>query len=158
MHPELLKRIVLEIYLATTENMKNGISATMSRVSPPIPHLNVDLWKCKIMHKKCIGMRFYFVDLQWKLQSFLLGVRVFHPSASLSHLIFSDKLLNWCKRVFSEFGFDVNNIRSSTLDAGSDMKRLCTTLLKGEWYFCICQLLNCALVEAFGTTFDPSKS
>lgn len=47
---------------------------------------------------------------------------------------------------------------SSTSDFGSDVKRLCSVLMQGYWDLWLPHLLNCTLVEAFGTAAGSQSS
>jgi hypothetical protein len=62
-------------------------------------------------------------------------------------------------QVLDEYGgLRTDAVAGSTSDAGSDIKRLCDTLLPGEWDWCMCHLINAALADAMGSSQDPKKS
>lgn len=49
--------------------------------------------------------------------------------------------------VLKEYGLNMSTLFSATSDAGSDVKRLCQVLLPWLWGWCLCHMINCALVE-----------
>lgn len=94
------------------------------------------------------GVRLFYVDRSWKLKSRLIAVRQFNPTPEmLEGNRLSALLEKYLKSVLDEYGLDVSMVFSATSDAGSDVKRLCDILLPGLWEWCICHMLNCALVE-----------
>lgn len=104
------------------------------------------------------GIRLFYVDRAWQLKSRLLAVRQFNPTAEvLESNRLSDLLQDYLKSVLEEYDLDVSMIFSATSNSGSDVKRLCDVLLPGLWEWCVCHMLNCALVEvsfwaAYGET------
>ena len=100
----------------------------------------------------------FYVDRNWQLRSRLLAIRQFNPTTEmLESNRLSDLLEKYLKSVLEEYDLDVSMLFSATSDAGSDVKRLCDILLPGLWEWCICRMLNCALVEvcvwgAYGDT------
>eukprot|EP00731_Ephydatia_muelleri_P024107 Em0016g378a len=124
MSTKMLKRLVLELYIAAKEStMANFIRLKEQTKGLPLFHLNVDLWTL---------------------------VRDSGRS--------SDILLQWVKDVLNEFGLQLTDLMSATTDAGSDIKRPSSSLIGCHWDWCMSHLLNCALVEAFGTSLDPTSS
>lgn len=97
----------------------------------------------------------FYVDRKWELKSRLLAVRQFNPTAEVLHSNRLSELLNdYLNSVLEEYNLDVSMIFSATSDSGSDVKRLCNVLLPGLWEWCVCHMLNCALVEVgFGGCF-----
>ena len=90
----------------------------------------------------------FYVDRDWQLRSRLLAVRQFNPTTEmLESNRLSEVLEKYLKSVLVEYDLDVSMLFSATSDAGSDVKRLCDILLPGLWEWCICHMLNCALVE-----------
>ena len=95
-----------------------------------------------------LGIRVFYVTRKWELRSRLLAVRQFNPDAEkLKSTRLSGILEEYLKTVLSEFQLSVSNLFSATTDSGSDVKRLCDVLLPGLWEWCVCHMLNCALVE-----------
>ena len=94
------------------------------------------------------GIRLFYVDRNWALKSSLIAVRQFNPTADmLDDNRLSALLEKYLKSVLEEFELDVSLLFSATTDSGSDVKRLCNVLLPGLWEWCICHMLNVALVE-----------
>ncbi|CAB1104439.1 unnamed protein product [Ectocarpus sp. CCAP 1310/34] len=122
-------------------------------------HHNLDLWVDKFSSLKYIGIRLFYADRTWVLRSRLIAVRQFNPTKELlEDNRLSALLQKYLESVLEEYGLDVSLLFSATSDAGSDVKRLCDVLLPGLWEWCVCHMINCALVEAFGTHVDPAKS
>ena len=94
------------------------------------------------------GVRVFYITRSWELRSHLLAVRQFNPDAEkLSSARLSQILHDYLKAVLEEFELNISNLYSATTDSGSDVKRLCDVLLPGLWEWCVCHMLNCALVE-----------
>jgi hypothetical protein len=51
-------------------------------VLPPF-HLNLDLWTDVVAGKKYVGIRIFYVDMEMKLCSRLLAVKLFDPPPQL---------------------------------------------------------------------------
>ena len=98
------------------------------------------------------------MDELFNNSSKLLAVKVFNPSSVMRDSgRLSDILLQWVKDVLNEFGMQVTDLMSATTDAGSDIKRMSSSLIGCHWDWCMSHLLNCALVEAFGTSLHPTS-
>ena len=160
MTPDILKRYVLELYL-TTKSFTITLLADAKACAGGLRtfHLNIDLWTSKLSGMKYVGIRLYFVTRNFNYSSKLLAVKPFNPSTALreSERV-SDILHVWTKDVLAEFNLSTSDLMSATTDSGADIKRLGGSLLGCKWDWCIPHLLNCALVEAFGTSVDPAKS
>ena len=66
MSTKMLKRLVLELYIAAKEStMANFIRLKEQTKGLPLFHLNVDLWTCKANGQKFLGVRVYYVDEQF---------------------------------------------------------------------------------------------
>ncbi|CAM9895380.1 unnamed protein product [Scytosiphon promiscuus] len=152
-----VKHIIIEMYAATASRFKKEMASEVGGMR--LLHLNLDLWVDKFSSLKYIGIRLFYVDRQWQLKSRLIAVRQFNPSQELlSDNRLSDLLELYLESVLEEYGLDTTLLFSATSDAGSDVKRLCKVLLPGLWEWCVCHMINCSLVEAFGTHVDPAKS
>lgn len=94
------------------------------------------------------GIRLFYIDRSWVLRSRLIAVRQFNPTKELleSNRL-SGLLEEYLKSVLEEYGLDTTLLFSATSDAGSGVKRLCKVLLPGLWEWCVCHMINCALVE-----------
>ncbi len=160
MSVKMLKRAILEIYIATKSQIVSALAKVKRECrSLPCFHLNVDLWTSKISGSKYLGVRLFFVDSLFNYRSYVLAVKPFNPSSAIrkSHRL-SDIIFTWVRDVLHEFGLSLNDLMSATTDAGSDIKRFGDVLLDCKWEWCLCHMLNCALVEAFGSQVDPKKS
>ncbi|CAN0560022.1 unnamed protein product [Laminaria digitata] len=138
--------MVIEFYAATASRFKTEMAAEVGGV--PLLHLNLDLWVDKFSSLKYMGVRLFYVDRNWELKSRRLAVRQFNPT---TEMLESDRLSalleKYLKSVLEEFGLNTSLLFSATSDAGSDVKRLCKVLLPGLWEWCVCHMINCALVE-----------
>jgi hypothetical protein len=159
---KMVRRVIVEIYTAAKESTMLCLSHARDAAKGAIPifHLNVDLWKSTSSHCKYIGVRIFFVDANFNFVSKLLAVRAFLPTSSLLADVprMSDVLRLWVRGVLSEYGLRESDLASTTTDAGSDIKRLCSVLLPCPWDWCVSHLLNCVLVEAFGTALRKEQS
>ena len=94
------------------------------------------------------GIRLFCIDRNWALRSGLIAVRQFNPTRELLDTNRLSALLEkYLESVLEEYGLDTTLLFSATSDAGSDVKRLCDVLLLGLWEWCVCHMVNCALVE-----------
>lgn len=94
------------------------------------------------------GVRVFYITRNWELRSRLLSVRQFNPVPEiLKNNRLSDLLKGYLETVLEEFHLTFSNIFSATSDSGSDVQRLCNVLLPGLWEWCICHMIDCALVE-----------
>ena len=160
MTPDVLKRYILELYVTTKSFTITSLAEAKACAGGLRTfHLNIDLWTSKMSGMKYVGIRLYFVNRSFEYSSKLLAVKPFNPSTALrdSDRV-SDILLIWVKDVLLEFNLSISDIFSATTDSGGDIKRLGSVLLGCKWDWCVPHLLNCALVEAFGTSVDPAKS
>lgn len=167
-HPEAprmsakrLKRIMLEMYIAVRQSLCSALQdAKRAAGGRACFHLNVDLWTSKVSGEKYMGLRLFYIDANFNYSSSLLAVTPFNPSSALraDEVRLSNILLKWVRGVLEEFHLSLSDLVSATTDGGSDIRRLGTQLLGCPWEWCIPHFLNCALVDAFGTSLDPAKS
>ncbi len=157
-----VRRMIVEIYTAakgaTVECLANARTALGDAL--PLFHLNIDRWKSTSSHAKYIGVRVFFSDGNFNFVSKLLAVRAFQPSSALLAEAprMAEVLRLWIRGVLSEYGLTEANLASTTTEAGSDIKRLCDVLLPCPWDWCTAHMLDCALVEAFGTSLSRDQS
>ena len=69
MHSERVKKIVLEMYLACTERIRNDFSRVNHSCALSVYHINVDLWTSKTSNEKYFSLRLFFVNEQWELKA-----------------------------------------------------------------------------------------
>lgn len=156
---KMLKRSIVELYLATRAFTVSSLAKVKQSSFLPMFHLNIDLWKSKSTAEKFLGIRLFFVDENFNYCSKLLAVKAFNPHSQIrDEFELSSILLLWLTGVLGEFGLSTSDLMSSTTDAGSDIKRLGSVLLESSWDWCLPHMLNCTLVEAFGSSLDPSTS
>ncbi|CAB1117212.1 unnamed protein product [Ectocarpus sp. CCAP 1310/34] len=156
-HNEAVKQMVVEMYAATASQFKMEMAAQIGGMR--LLHLSLDLWVDKFSSLKYVGIPLFYVDRTWVLRSRLIAVRQFNPTKELlEDNRLSALVQKHLESVLEEYGLDVSLVFSATSDSGSDVKRLCDVLLPGLWEWCVCHMINCALVEAFGTHVDSAKS
>ena len=90
----------------------------------------------------------------------MLQIKVYNPSPEIlgEASKASDVLLVWLKGVLKEHRLNLTDIYSATSDSGSDIKRLLSVLLPGEWAWCVPHMANRALIEAMDKDENPAKS
>lgn len=161
MSGDTLRRHIIELYIATKLSTISAL-AEVKRIAGGLPafHLNIDCWTSKFSGQKYLGIRIYFIDKHFNYISKLLAVKLFNPSSQLRANIprLSNIMKVWVEAVLEEFGLVANDIMSCTTDAGSDIRRLGSILLGCKWEWCIPHLLNCALVDSFGSSLNPNMS
>lgn len=110
------------------------------------------------------GIRVFYTNPRWELQTLILAVRQFNPTAeAMKDTRLSVLLETWLNGVLEEFNLSSSqHIFSSTTDGGADVKRLCNVLLPSNWAWCTPHMLNCVLVEVrqcptfdFGVALAP---
>ena len=160
MTPDVMKRHILELYLSTKSFTIALLADTKECVGGlPAFHLNVDLWTCKVSGGKFLGIRCYFIDRNFNYNGRLLAVKPFNPSTAVrTSARVSDILFIWVKDVLFEFNLYPSDFMSATTDSGGDIARLGNVVMGCKWDWCLSHLLNCALVESFGTSVDPALS
>jgi len=97
LHSKTVKKIIFELYSSTTTIIKKGVSQISKGTTLPPLDLNLDLWKFRTSHEKYVGIRVFFVNDQWEMKSYLLGIRLLRPSYSISELQMFDLLKRWCE-------------------------------------------------------------
>ncbi|CAM9410027.1 unnamed protein product, partial [Sphacelaria rigidula] len=89
----------------------------------------------------------------------LLAVKLFRPAPELSDTMkLSDVLRLWVGEVLAEYGMSESDLFCTVTNAGSDVKRSCLKVLDSKWEWCFPHMLNCALVEAFGTNASKASN
>ncbi|PXF44124.1 hypothetical protein BWQ96_06097 [Gracilariopsis chorda] len=153
LHAGIIKRDVLDMYLATASLYKKQFLCVFQKTFLPEFHLNIDPWTLSLSRAKVFGVRIVVTDEQWCLQSKSLTVRHFDTCTTLLESGRLSGVLHLCyNKELMDFEVEPNNVMSSVSDSGSTVKRLGSKLLPGYWNWCMSHLLNCALVEAFGTS------
>ena len=78
-------------------------------------------------------------------------MKLFQPHPDLKEQEQLSSLLKiWVQSVLEEYELNTEDIRASTTDGGSDVRRCCTQLIGEHWVWCIAHLMNRALVDALG--------
>lgn len=152
---------IVELYCATKASTMKKIAAVQEAAILPPFSLSIDLWKCKITGDKYLGVRLSWVDPKSKkAESPLLGVKRYDPPSEArdSFEYASDVIAIWTKEVLTEFGVKLDMLCASVSDRGSDIKRTCTTTIGTDWEYCMCHMINCSIVFAFGLYTDANKA
>ncbi|CAN0424918.1 unnamed protein product, partial [Ascophyllum nodosum] len=152
LYPRMIKHCVTELHKATASKFSHSLRHAIAGAGGPVLHANLDLWTSKMSNKKYIAVRLYWCTSTFELDSALLAVKLFQPSADLTQgEQLSDVLAIWLGEVLKEFDLDTKDLFCTVTDAGSDVKRLCLKVLESEWEWCFPHMLNCALVEVRAT-------
>lgn len=102
----------------------------------------------RLVYGRCVGLRLFWCTSWFVLDSALVAVKLFQPSADLTQgTQLSAVLLVWVEEVLKEFGLDTKDLFCTVTDADSDVNRLCLKALTSEWEWCFPHMLNCVLVE-----------
>ncbi|CAM9220072.1 unnamed protein product, partial [Hapterophycus canaliculatus] len=153
LYPKMIKHCVSELYTSTISKLSHALRNAIAGVEGPVLHANFDLWTSKKSDEKYIGLRLFWCTTKFVVDSALVAVKLFRPSAELTGSEqLSDSLSIWAEEVLKELGVETRHLFSTVTDAESDVKRLCLKALGSEWEWCFPHMLNCALVEGFGTT------
>ncbi|KAI9914438.1 hypothetical protein PsorP6_006988 [Peronosclerospora sorghi] len=126
---EKAKQILVELYHSTRCRFKERIANVIGSSAIPVIHLNLDLWTSKVSKEKYVGVRIYFMDIYWGLNTYILAINRFAPSSDvIKGNRFSEILQMWLRDILEEFGIRITDIAGSTSDGGSDVKRGMTSL------------------------------
>lgn len=91
------------------------------------------------------GVRVWFVDVQWQLQSRLLSVRQFSPTVDVNESVLRGYLLD----VLEEFQLTEKCVFSTTTEARGLVRRLAGTLVASRQEWCIANMLDTTLFEVW---------
>ncbi|KAI9907993.1 hypothetical protein PsorP6_003312 [Peronosclerospora sorghi] len=80
---EKAKQILVEQYHSTRCRFKERKANVIGSSSIPVIHLNLDLWTSKVSKEKYVGVRIYFIDIYWVLNSYILAINCFAPSSDV---------------------------------------------------------------------------
>lgn len=103
----------------------------------------------RLMCGRCAGLRLHWCTPNFELDSALVAVKFFQPSADLitQGAQLSNVLAIWVEEVMGEFALDMKDLFCTVTDAGSDVNRLNLKVSTSEWEWCFRQMLSCVLVE-----------
>ncbi|KAF4143408.1 hypothetical protein GN958_ATG07367 [Phytophthora infestans] len=99
---------------------------------------------------KYLGLRLYFTDCEWKLQSILLGTRHYEPMYGERSGGSRGPLKRWILEPLKNFGVTLKDVYASATHAGPDIKWMMMTGLHLKWEWCMPHLTNAATKMAFG--------
>lgn len=144
--------LATEIYNQVLSVVKAVITSAKDAHGSKIFSMNVDGWKPKNSTRKFVGLRLYFMNSDYVLQTFLLAVREFNPSFKMRE---GSEGLRTCMRVWAEgilstFGLSFQNIFAATTDGAGDVRILSIHDIKAFWEWCPPHMINRALIHAFG--------
>ncbi|KAI9916214.1 hypothetical protein PsorP6_018252 [Peronosclerospora sorghi] len=124
MTKEKAKQICVELYHSTRCRFKERIDNVIGSSAIAVIHLNLDLSTSKVSKENYVGVRIYFIDIYWGLNSYILAINRFAPSSDvIKGNRFSEILQMWLRDILSKFGIRIKDIAGSTSDGGSDVKR-----------------------------------
>ena len=100
--------------------------------------------------KKYLGVRIYYIDELFALETRLLSIREFNPGSMVRQTVqLSNLLMIWIEAVLSDYNLNKKNIYGSTTDGGSDVKRW-AKLISKVWEHCPPHKMTRAVVDAIG--------
>ena len=144
--------VATEIYSQVLSVVKTMIKQSIEAHGKRIFSLNVDGWKVKDTPRKFVGVRLYFLDAEYIMNTMLLAVREFDPSSALR----SGKgglrtaMRVWLRGILAYYGLDFANIFGATTDGAGDVRILSQQDVLAFWEWCIPHMINRALIHAFG--------
>ena len=113
----------------------------------PLFNLNIDMWTSKKTGRKFLGVRVFYVNKSFQLETKLLAVREFNPSYEVksSSLKQSELIEKWTLAVVNDNGLEAKDFYSGTTDAGSDVKCTVVKKLGVKWEWCPPHQINCGV-------------
>ena len=141
-----------EIYSQVLGGIKQMMVDSSVAFGKRIFSINLDNWKPKNSIRRFTGMRIYFLDTSFKLQTFLLGMREFKPSFNMRDGMFGlrTSMKVWALGLLASYGLDFSHIFSATTDGASDVRILTQQDMGALWEWCPPHMLNRILFYAFG--------
>ena len=156
-----LMHIIKEMYVHIQSKIITRISMVVSLRHLASLSLNVDIWMVKTTSKKYVGVRIYFVDEFFELETRLLAIREFNPSSEIrqSHKL-GHLLQVWVQTVLKDYQLNEDHVFGSTTDGGSDVKSWGTTLMGANkvWEHCPPHHLARSVKSAVGDSDKPYPS
>lgn len=141
-----------EIYAQTLGSIKRMMLDSMEVHGKRIFSINCDNWKSKNSIRRFTGMRIYFMDKYFQLQTFLLGMREFNPSNLLRGGIagLRNSMKVWGKGLLKTYDLDFENVFAATTDNAHDVRILTQQDMGASWDWCPPHLNNKLLEYALG--------
>ena len=159
MGEERLKHLIVEMYAYVQNVIAQKIAHARLTNQLPLFHISADAWKSKPQNQKYLGLRVWFVDEKWKLQSFSIAVWEFSPTYVARSSIKLSKLhALHTQCILQDFGFGQFDIYGATTDSGSDVKACVSAEMHLQWEWCIPHMVNRCVLEAFGDTEKKKNS
>ncbi|CAM9372554.1 unnamed protein product [Pylaiella littoralis] len=158
-----VKRLLLELYVATKQAVVGSMREDMKQATLPIIHYQVDLRACEVSARKFLGVHVYWVTSELKLRHALLAVKPYAPSSPVNDTQrASDILFTIFRATLGEYGIKVADLAGGTTDSGPDVKAMGVNTLLGlhdvSWDWCTSHAATKAAEHAFGTWADIQKS
>ena len=154
------RKTLAEMY-ATFKLKVAGLHESMVKAFPGLPYLNVnmDLYTSPVQNKKYVALRGNWYDgtrSDSAPSSVTFAVRAYSPARNGDA---SEVLYEWMVAHLALYNIDYDlHVLSSTADFGPDVRKCFVTHASTPAEWCIAHLLNCAFVDAFGASADPSKT
>ncbi|CAN0199043.1 unnamed protein product, partial [Ectocarpus sp. 13 AM-2016] len=115
----MIKHCITELYRVTVARFSDQLKSAVTGGGGPVLHANFDLWTSKTSREKYIGLRIFWATPKFALESALIAVKLFRPSAELSQSTqLSEVLLLWVQEVLAEFGLSTTDLFSTVTDSG----------------------------------------
>ena len=141
-----------EIYSQVMGCIKRMMLDTIEAHGMRVFSVNVDNWKSENSTRHFMGMRIYFMDKFFELQTFLLGMREFDPSSAMRDGALGQRnsMNAWGKGLLKTYGLAFENVFSGTTDKANDVRVLCQQDMNAYWEWCPPHMINCGLYYTFG--------
>eukprot|EP00904_Undaria_pinnatifida_P006868 jgi/Undpi1/3310/HiC_scaffold_15.g06684.m1 len=154
-----VKRLLVEIYAATTRPFAAAMLKAVRAARIPIVHVNVDIWASKSSGEKYIGLGVSYLDDKMRAKSHLLAVKLFRPATSppsgeggdstpSAGSRVGESVLKWVLQVLGQFDLTSEDIAGAVTDAGVEIRSALAKAFPWEW--CLPHLLNRVAIEGSG--------
>ena len=144
--------VATEIYNQVLSVIKIMIQDSIKAHGKRIFSVNVDGWKVKDTPRKFVGVRLYFLNPEYVMQTLLLAVREFDPSSALRQgeggLRTSMRV--WFRGILATYGLTFDCVFGATTDGAGDVRILSQHDVKALWEWCPPHMINRVLLYVFG--------
>lgn len=159
-HPVNAKMVthsIVELY-ASTKREVLGVLAKNDVRSNKFLTVVADFWTCKTQHTKYLGVRVYFVNKEWQVESIFLGTRRFNPGARDRDTGIRRPFRRWLTQLLDDFGLSTDNLFGGMSDAGPDVKWMLRSGLGLHWEWCVAHMSNACTKWACGMVNNKKDS
>ena len=144
--------VATEIYFQVLSVIKMMIQDSIKAHGKKIFSVNVDGWKVKDTPRKFVGVRLYFLDPDYIMQTLLLAVREFDPSSAIRQGEggLRTAMRVWFRGILATYGLNFDSIFGATTDGAGDVRILSQQDVRALWEWCPPHMINRVLLYVFG--------